>query len=158
MPSVELTQQIAAGQITSKGVWLMDISHASFDTFNLVANTEDMVVGSITYRAVGLSTNQPSQVQDELPFTRATLTNFDATLHNNLRAIDAIALARPIVTVRWVLAVSPTIVESGPFTFQIDSVTGNELVLELTLGEQELLVKTFPTKRFGPREFPALFP
>jgi hypothetical protein len=141
-------------------VWLflVDISHSSFDdTIRLCNNETTIVSNNDLYLPTGIQVSLPDESADEMPSVNMRIADVDKTILTKLRGVPIQNSPRPVVTIRLVMAVSPDSPEAGPFKFELEQHTRAKDGLSFTLGVENILRRAFPGKDVLPQFFPNLF-
>jgi len=144
----------------SAHVWLMlvEIDHADFSApVRLANNTEDVDYGGDTYSAFGFRMVLPPDAEDRIPEVILTADNVGLDLVEPLRTISSPPSA-DISVVRMPPDDSGAVLEAGPWSFQVRSVSIETMTMQLTLAQDaDYLNEPRSRLRFTPIEAPGLF-
>ncbi len=141
-------------------VWLflVDISHDSFDdTIRLCNNEETVTSNNDLYLPTGIQVSLPDESADEMPSVNMLIADVDKTILTKLRGVPIQNSPRPVVTIRLVMAITPDSPEAGPFRFELEQHTRSKEGLVFKLGVENILRKAFPGLNVLPQFYPNLF-
>lgn len=133
---------------------LLTLSHALLpSSLYFVNNYANVVSNGITYIAWPFDIPLPELGGDALPQLTLTIDNVDRSIADSIKAITT-----PIdVTLQWVLASSPNVIEGGPLYFRLRGVEIDMTTIQGTLMFEDLLNEPFPYETYVPATAPGLF-
>ena len=147
--------QAALAQETSKVfLVLLEVQHADLiEPIRLVNNTTDIISDSHTYTAFPFMPTLPGDSDDREPVAEINIINVTRELIDEIRNINEDL----VVTMKVVLADSPSVIEWGPVDMEVQGIRYDANVITFSLGMQAFTQEPFPYKAFTPNQFPGLF-
>jgi len=155
----DLLQQLNSGRVTSKQIWLIQISHADLETpIRICGNDEDVSHDGNTYIAFDLAIAIPDEKDRELPQRELILSNIDnATVLAPLRSLEHQTTDRPVVVGAWIREDDLEEVVVGPLEYELLRFRATTKQVQLTLGFQQIANDNFPSYYVYPSKFRSAF-
>lgn len=154
--SSALLAAIAAQESGEAVLILLTIQHASFATMRFVNDTKDIVSGGDLFKARAFALALPQEAPEGFPDTPIVVDNTDLLVGNGFAQVLPRS-AKPVVTIRVVLASTPNTIEAT-FVGEVTQVAdGNGASITLTVDAEPLLDEPFPGEMFTPERFPSMF-
>ena len=133
---------------------LLTIDHSSLaEPLRFVNNTTDIVSRGHKFYHYPFNMDLPLDSDEELPRVSIDIDNVDREIVLTLRQLEG----RPTVTCEVVLASQPSVVEAGPFEFELVDAPWNHVKVTGNLSFEPILDEPFPADSFTPNLFPGLF-
>lgn len=151
--SASAVRSIFSSQTSEVWVMLIEISHPDMTTIRVSSDSVDTVHDSDTYSPYPFQIGPPDDVANTMPTLSLSIDNVDRLLVSTVRGLAT----SPDVTVKFVLASTPDVIEAGPYVFQMRNVVYDEFRITATLVYQDILHEPFPAGRITPQNFPGLF-
>jgi hypothetical protein len=152
--SAAALQAVLAHQTEKVFLACLTITHADLALpIRVVNDGQDLVRTEGVFTAYPFEVPMPDSDSQKPPQVRLRIDNVDRSITAALRALSS----KPTVTLEVVLADSPNTIEAGPFPFTLQLASYDALVVEGTLGFEDVLNEPFPKDSFTPKLFPGLF-
>lgn len=158
MPRV-LSPAAAAASLAAQSpeVWLpcLVISGPGLETVRIVNNTESIARATGEFLPYPFEPELPEDAERATGTATVRLDNIDREVTRLLREYNGIATA----TIEVVLASQPDVVEIGPLEFSVLVAEYDELVIQLSLGnEDDLFNQRVPAQAYQPNNSQGLWP
>lgn len=142
-------------RVTSEAfLYLLTITHDDLPApIRVVNNMEDVVSRSLTYTALAFEIPIPDSKDKELPSVQLVICNVDPAIVQAIRSISS----PPSVTLELILDSDPDTVEAGPFNMTLRVGEYDQFTVSSTLRYEDILDEAFPSGKFDPPDWPALF-
>lgn len=153
--STRMLRAAMARETTEALATLLTLSHPSFLT-PIRANDSgaDITSRGLLFQNFPFEPAFPRDTDEGPPLVTLTICNVSQEIVTALRPISG---DRVEVKFEVVLADTPDVVEYGPLNFELKDVRYDALVVEGTLGYEDLLNEPFPKDTMTPTRTPALF-
>ncbi len=151
--SNKLLQIVNSETPTDVFLYLVSVKFADSTILRYVKNHVNVVSRGHTYVASNFNITLPEEVGDSLPSVNM---EFSVNEYDSLARL-IMSQKSPELTLEVVLASDPSVVENGPFSFEIRgfSAAGNSVKLEA--GFEPFLDLSIPQMKYTPTLFPGLF-
>lgn len=134
---------------------LLTLEHPSFlAPIRVNSSGGDLVSGGHTYQNFPFEFILPDELEDSPSTVGLRICNVDRSI---VQAIRAIPSDRVTVTASIVTADDPETIEAGPFSFSLLECSYDSVVVEGTIGYEDLLNEPFPGDSVNPASLPAIF-
>lgn len=154
--SLSIAARAAANSQQSGEVWaiLLTISHPDLPVPIRVCDAGvDLWVGELRYQACPFNVSVPTDSEDAAPEVQLTIDNTDRRVGQAMRDLTG---GRVRVDLSVVLASSPTLVEAGPYSFEVTRATVDALAVQATLAYEDLINEPYPADLISPARFTSL--
>lgn len=156
MPSPGLTRELLAASSGTAAVLLLRITHPAIagGIIRVTSCGQDVTSRGDLYQQFPFDITFPRQSDDAPPTVRLTICGVDRSV---IAAVRSLTGQRARVALELVHSADLNTVEVGPLEFDLLDVTYDALIVEGTLGYEDLLNETFPKGIFGPTTTPGIF-
>ena len=135
-------------------VTLLTIDHASLGSPIRYCDAENDVTSGVNlFTGAGFRLTLPNDVDGAPPRVSVEVDAVDRAIVDTALALSS----PPDVTIEWVRAAAPSVIEMGPAYFVIDDVAYDKQSLKATLAYEPVLNEPIPADRFTPVTFPGIF-
>lgn len=157
MPSPTALQAMRAASSGEVFIVLVELNHSTLpQPIRVTSNGQDTWHNSNRYQQFPFEVDWPEQSDGPPPSVSLKICNVDRTIVEAARTART-AGDRISVRVSLVLASSPSVVESGPYRFDISDITYDAIYVTGTLVLEDLLNAPFPGHEYTPASHPGLF-
>lgn len=156
MPSPGLTRELLAASSGTAAVLLLRITHPSIagGVIRVTSAGRDVISRGDLYQQFPFDITFPRQSDDAPPTVKLSICGVDRSV---IVAVRSLTGARAKVALELVHSSDLDTVEIGPLEFDLLDVTYDALIVEGTLGYEDLLNEPYPKDIFGPTTTPGLF-
>lgn len=138
-------------------VILLTIEHAVISApIRVASHNVDFLSNGEVYLPFPFKIDIPSSDPETISTVELTIDNLDGSITAGIREIPPGSSA-PTITMSVVTLNNPDTVEVGPLALELTSVSISRLEVSGTLSYERILDNSYPSGRFRPTEFPAMF-
>ncbi len=151
--SAEFVRQINNQDIEGVFIWLLEISHESFETLYLTNDNVSAQVGDLEYLPFPFYVVPAQDSEESLPQATLSFSNIGLDLISRIRSVS-----KPLeINLKFVIASNPSDVQ-----FEIDRMLGRACTYDdekitYTLVYDDILSVQIPSYSYDPLEFRGLF-
>lgn len=153
--SAAFRRAVQARETDEAFLLLLTLTHPSLPTAIRVVNDGvDHVIGLETFQRFPFQVTLAPEVEDQPPRAQLEICNVDRQIVTALRSVSGDPIT---VEISMVMASSPTVVEAGPYRFQLRDTSYDAMVVSGTLTYEDILNRPFPPRTMTPAAAPGLF-
>lgn len=151
--STEFIRQINSQDIEGVFIWLLEVSHESFDTLYLTNDNQNAVTSLQEYTAFPFSVVPAQDSSDELPQASLSISNIGLDFITRIRSVTT-----PLrINLKLVIADDPNYTEIEISNLLARAVAYDDEKITYTLVHDDILSVQIPSYSYDPLEFRGLF-